>query len=267
MRFYSECGKILHFVDTRRFGRWNIGSFSSSRGPGDWFFNLIILNGFGDSSDPVQDFDKFKKNILDSLDKKIFDNPICEVMLDQKYFNGIGNYLRAEILFRAKCPPFISARDAILKKYQKQSKSTLDLLTLCKGNSEMWKKKNDKKINTFFGDATKEVIELDERGGSFQEWLKCYGNKNLSKMVDSKKRTIWFQGDSGNLVPKINVESEDEETSNEEENVANKKRQRKSRTVSSKRRKMESPSSESSDSPSLSESEELDSCESSDDFE
>jgi formamidopyrimidine-DNA glycosylase len=30
-----------------------------------------------------------------------FDSPICEVLLDQQYFNGIGNYLRAEILGRA----------------------------------------------------------------------------------------------------------------------------------------------------------------------
>lgn len=30
-----------------------------------------------------------------------FDSPICEVLLDQRYFNGIGNYLRAEILGRA----------------------------------------------------------------------------------------------------------------------------------------------------------------------
>ena len=31
-------------------------------------------------------------------------------MLNQKYFNGIGNYLRAEILYRAGISPFTSAK-------------------------------------------------------------------------------------------------------------------------------------------------------------
>jgi hypothetical protein len=36
----------------------------------------------------------------------VFSRPVCEVLLNQQYFNGIGNYLRAEILFRAGIPPF-----------------------------------------------------------------------------------------------------------------------------------------------------------------
>ena len=42
----------------------------------------------------------YRANILNNLDKNAFDQPICEVLLNQKYFNGIGNYLRAEILYR-----------------------------------------------------------------------------------------------------------------------------------------------------------------------
>lgn len=38
--------------------------------------------------------------MLSSLSDKAFDRPICEALLNQKYFNGIGNYLRAEILYR-----------------------------------------------------------------------------------------------------------------------------------------------------------------------
>lgn len=38
--------------------------------------------------------------MLKNLDDRAFDKPICEALLNQKYFNGIGNYLRAEILFR-----------------------------------------------------------------------------------------------------------------------------------------------------------------------
>lgn len=54
---------------------------------------------------------KFCKNVLANLSKKPFDAEICEVLLEQKYFNGIGNYLRAEVMYRAGISPFVVARD------------------------------------------------------------------------------------------------------------------------------------------------------------
>ena len=67
-----------------RFGKWKVSdSFSSNRGP-----------------DPVREYELFRKNILTNLHSKTFKKPICEVLNDQMYFNGIGNYLRAEILYR-----------------------------------------------------------------------------------------------------------------------------------------------------------------------
>ena len=42
----------------------------------------------------------YRENVVSNLSDRAFDRPICEVLLNQKYFNGIGNYLRAEILFR-----------------------------------------------------------------------------------------------------------------------------------------------------------------------
>lgn len=41
-----------------------------------------------------------REHVLRNLADKTFDRPICEALLDQRFFNGIGNYLRAEILFR-----------------------------------------------------------------------------------------------------------------------------------------------------------------------
>ena len=68
-----------------RFGRWELtDEWSKNRGP-----------------DPMFEYKEFRSNILDSLEDKIFDKPLCEVMHNQKYFNGIGNYLRAEIIFRS----------------------------------------------------------------------------------------------------------------------------------------------------------------------
>ena len=32
----------------------------------------------------------------------LLDGPVCELLLDQRLMNGVGNYLRAEILYRAR---------------------------------------------------------------------------------------------------------------------------------------------------------------------
>jgi endonuclease VIII-like 1 len=77
--------QVLNFVDFRRFGRWEMNAdWGSDRGPC-----------------PITDYETFRKNIVDNLEDPAFkQKAICEVLLNQKFFNGIGNYLRAEILFR-----------------------------------------------------------------------------------------------------------------------------------------------------------------------
>lgn len=75
---------VLCFVDYRRFGRWEVGgTWGRDRGP-----------------DPMWEYQNFRENILTGLKSADFNKPICEALLNQKYFNGIGNYLRAEILYR-----------------------------------------------------------------------------------------------------------------------------------------------------------------------
>jgi endonuclease VIII-like 1 len=98
--FHSSDGGMLAFVDVRRFGKWNWGWWNISRGP-----------------DPVLDPESFKKKIKDNLHKRAFDKPLMEVLMNQEYFNGIGNYLRAEIINRLDdVNPFQPARDAIVSE-------------------------------------------------------------------------------------------------------------------------------------------------------
>lgn len=47
---------------------------------------------------------------------KVRDSQICEFVLDQKYFSGVGNYVRAEALYRAKVRP-----DARLLEFSDQT--------------------------------------------------------------------------------------------------------------------------------------------------
>ena len=82
LKFYSNADTTLSFVDVRRFGKWKQGlAWSDGRGP-----------------DPTTEYDEFWKNVMTNLTK--LKKPLYEMLMDQKYFNGIGNYLRAEIIFR-----------------------------------------------------------------------------------------------------------------------------------------------------------------------
>ena len=41
------------------------------------------------------EYKEFRQNVLDNLEDAAFNKAICETLLNQKYFNGIGNYLRS----------------------------------------------------------------------------------------------------------------------------------------------------------------------------
>lgn len=86
----------LCLVDQRRFARWKWGSWGKKRGP-----------------DPVEEYEQFKENVLLNLDRKAFDKPIYEVLLNQQWFNGVGNYLRSTILYHLDKNPFQSGREFI----------------------------------------------------------------------------------------------------------------------------------------------------------
>jgi len=165
LRFQTNDDHNLCYIDARRFGRWNIGMWNKDRSP-----------------DPTQEYEAFCKNIENNIENPIFSNPICEVLLEQKYFNGIGNYLRAEILHRAKIPPFTSAKEAILMKKE----GNRSLLELCR-------------------DVPLEVINLDssvdyatkDNYHIFENWLQVYSKKKSKFLLDKFKRRIWFTGKSG----------------------------------------------------------------------
>lgn len=187
MFFTDKENMVLSYVDTRRFGKWRIDeSWSEDRGP-----------------DPVFEYSEFRKNVLGGLEEKVFSKAICEVLHNQKYFNGIGNYLRAEILYRSGTPPFEEAR-SVLEKLEVDKKEPC-----CK-------EKGDNNIEFDLLDycsiVPNEVMMLKGVGydpsdsnsdySLFQKWLQCYNNPEMDNLIDHDGRTIWFQGQAGILAPK-----------------------------------------------------------------
>ncbi|OXB82007.1 UNVERIFIED_CONTAM: hypothetical protein H355_004090 [Colinus virginianus] len=141
LRFFTRESppRALCFVDPRRFGTWRLGeAWQPERGP------CVLL-----------EYPAFRENVLKNLEDKAFDRPICEALLNQKYFNGIGNYLRAEILYSCvsstayivvcdrACalargrgemqvtPPSLQDSSLTLSKKLKLKRDNPDLLELC----------------------------------------------------------------------------------------------------------------------------------------
>ena len=162
LKFHRKDGTTLSFVDVRRFGKWKAGeTWSSNRGP-----------------DPTTEADDFKYNILKNLDKKVFDHPIHLVLMNQKYFNGIGNYLRAEILYRLPdIDPFMESR-TVIEKYPMLIELCTEIprkaYALGGGQLKDWE-------NPFKTD--KEKIE---------KLIKCYHNPAMAWCKDKNGRRFWF---------------------------------------------------------------------------
>ena len=159
LKFYRSDGTTMSFVDVRRFGKWKQGvAWSENRGP-----------------DPTTEYDMFWTKVMTNLTK--LNKPLYEVLMDQKYFNGIANYLTAEIIYRAgDVNPFLPP-GMQFARYPKLLDLCRDipLLAYAKGGGSI------KDWDNPFGDD------------SIQEkFMLCYGNDKMSKRKDRNGRTFWY---------------------------------------------------------------------------
>lgn len=161
LKFFRKDGTTLSFVDVRRFGKWKQGvSWNEGRGP-----------------DPTTEFEDFKSNIIDNIDRKIFNKPLYEILMDQKWFNGIGNYLRAEIVYRAKdVNPFLPANTQLIKYPE--------ILDLCRDIPMLAYAKGGGSIKDWDNPFGKDAIQ--------EKFMLCYGNQNMNKIKDKNNRVFWY---------------------------------------------------------------------------
>ncbi|MDC0029133.1 hypothetical protein OAJ32_01340 [bacterium] len=145
----------LYFTDTRRFG--NIKLLKE----GD------ILKKYPKDRDLLNYSTSIKKNV-DYLIKNIHtDQEVCKVLLNQKYFCGVGNYLKSEILYHSKIHPHKRWSDLNRK----------EITNLCKFSREIMKKAY------VSGGAELRDFKNPKKDSKLQ--LNAYGKK-----IDSKKRLI-----------------------------------------------------------------------------
>jgi len=140
--------------------KYKIGGFNTKRG-----FDII------------KDFDKFKDNILNNLGNKIFEKSICEVLLDQRYFDGVGAYLCSEILGRLDYDPFLEFNN--LNTHQLD-----DLFNM-----------THRCIKEAYEFGGGELKDWQNPYGSskLDDWMEFYGNKIICYKQPFGKRNIWIQ--------------------------------------------------------------------------
>ena len=161
LRIQSTRGNWLILYDPRRFAKWKwVEKWSGGRG-----------------YCPLTEYNEFSEVIKTHWwTHKDFKKPLNEVLMYQKWFNGVGNYLRAEILYRLDINPFQIAasldRDELNELLMITHFCIRDAYALGGGQLKDWK-------NPKGTDAK-----------SFKEWMKCYGI--LSSIKDAGGRTFWY---------------------------------------------------------------------------
>lgn len=151
---------VLSMVDSRRFARWKYQDhFSDNRGP-----------------DMTEDI--FKTFLNSKIGIKQFEKPVYELMMDQAYFSGCGNYLRAEILYRLDIDPFQSLNTVLEKNID-------NFVNMCKLVPLEAYKIGGAEFQNFKNPNTSEKMNMGA-------WMLCYNKKGMFKILDSKKRNFWF---------------------------------------------------------------------------
>ena len=159
IRFTMSDGDIFTWTDVRRFGKSLGKDWGKKRGP-----------------DIFDDEESFRENILSNIEHRDFNKPAHEVLMNQQWFNGIGNYLRAEILGKWDVNPFQPIRNIIDTPFLDHLiQQVHDSYQLGGGQLYTWMNENKTPIL---------------RDITWDEWMKFYGKKK--SMKDKQKRTFWF---------------------------------------------------------------------------
>jgi len=171
LRLITTRGDLLVLHDVRRFAKWRWGTWGGGRGPC-----------------PLTEYNEFANHIRNNYQTaKPFNAPLNELLMNQSYFNGVGNYLRAEILHRMSFSPFTIANtlnrdqiEAILKMIHFCCR---DAYALGGGQLKDW-------INPHGTNAS-----------NFKEWIKVYGKAN--SLTDRTGRRFWYDPEWEEMVPEM----------------------------------------------------------------
>ena len=92
-------GTSVYFIDQRRFGTFKVAHKTELR-------KKLQTLGI----DPLNDRNLSMFSMKDQLDR-VPEKTIVEALMDQRLFAGIGNYIKCEVLYRARVNPLTKVKD------------------------------------------------------------------------------------------------------------------------------------------------------------
>lgn len=156
LRFKMSDGEWFNWVDVRRFGKSLGTEWGQKRGP-----------------DIFDETEQFIRHILENTNHSDFKKPTYEVLMNQYWFNGIGNYLRAEILGKWDVNPFQPMKNILTEEFVEHViHQVRQSYILGGGRKYKWETED---MDTFL---------------NWETWMRYYGKGE--KIVDKQKRTFWF---------------------------------------------------------------------------
>lgn len=160
LRLITPRGDLLVLHDVRRFAKWKWSSWGADRGPC-----------------PLTEYNEFTQVVRQNYQThKAFKSPINELLLNQYFFNGIGNYLRAEILHRMDFSPFTIANQLASEQIESLLKTIhfccRDAYALGGGQLKDW------------------VNPHGTSAHDFKDWMKVYGKGK--SVIDKTGRRFWY---------------------------------------------------------------------------
>ena len=170
LELHFSIGKTVFFQDSRRFGTF---SFLSK----DELEEKLRELG-PDVFDEIEDCEELK--LLIRSTKRIQKKKLCEAIVDQSFISGIGNYLRADIMYQAKLNP-VRLINSLLD---------VELDQLFSAIKSVVKKSYESKA------TTTGVYTSSIHYGSYEFLI--YGKKesplgsSIESFKDRQKRTVWW---------------------------------------------------------------------------
>ncbi len=162
----------VFFVDQRHFGDFRVVDTRDA---------TSRLDELG--WDALQDPGGYGKIFSRALKYQKRTTSVCEVMLDQDVFAGVGNYIRAEAMYRAKIDPWLEWRNVL---YTDLTRLCVEVAKVC-GESYS---RGGATLQTYYtGDG--------ERGDQV-DFLEVYGKSHdphgnpVERKKDKGGRTVWY---------------------------------------------------------------------------
>ena len=160
----SANDRELFFRDVRKFGKMKI--LNEEQIKQKHFNTFDFLNN-------DYDFDKHIQN----LRQKVSNNKsVCSTLMDQRFFPGVGNYIKSEALYAAKLHPEIKWGQISTKKIKQLVLATKDIMqrSYISGGAELKDFKNPFNASIFklkvygkkedeFGNIVKSIKTSDQR--------------------------------------------------------------------------------------------------------